>query len=188
MANGKSTEYLEKRLPVPILTKMAFLTAIAVVFSFIPGFPIIPVVSFIRYEFSDLPILIGVFAFGTLPGTVVAALSVFISYLVGAEGGGPWGALMHFIAIGTYALTAGLIYQFNKTRLGAIIGMAAGTIAMTLVMIPANLMITPIYTGAPVEAVKSLLLPGIIPVNAVKGLITAVLTIVIYKRVSGYLH
>jgi riboflavin transporter FmnP len=55
-------------------------------------------------------------------------------------------------------------------------------------MIPANLVITPIYTGAPVEAVKALLIPGIIPVNAVKGLITAILAFVIYKRVSGYLH
>jgi riboflavin transporter FmnP len=188
MTNGKSTEYLEKRLPVPILTKMALLTAIAVVFSFIPGFPMIPVVSFIRYEFSDLPILIGVFAFGTLPGMVVAAASVFISYLVGAEGGGPWGALMHFIAIGAYTLTAGLVYHFNKTRLGAIVGMLAGTATMTAVMIPANLIITPIYTGLPVETVKSFLLPGIIPVNAVKGLITAALTFLLYKRVSEFLH
>ncbi|MDR1206576.1 MAG: ECF transporter S component [Peptococcaceae bacterium] len=188
MANGKNTEYPEKKFPVPLLTKMALLTATAVVFSFIPGFPIIPAVGFIRYEFADLPVLIGVFAFGTLPGAGVAAASVFISYLVGAEGGGPWGALMHLIAIGTYALTAGAIYHFNKTRRGAIIGMIAGTAAMTLVMIPANLVITPIYTRAPVEAVKSLLLPGIIPVNAAKGLITAALTFVIYKRVSGYLH
>jgi riboflavin transporter FmnP len=135
-----------------------------------------------------LPILIAVFAFGTLPGVTVAAASVFISYLVGAEGGGPWGALMHFIAIGVYALTAGVIYQFTKTRRAAIVAMLAGTATMTLVMIPANLAITPIYTGAPVEAVKSLLLPGIIPVNAVKGIITALLTFVIYKRVSGYLH
>jgi riboflavin transporter FmnP len=167
---------------------MALLTAIAVVFSFIPGFPIIPLVSFIRYEFSDLPILVAVFAFGTLPGVAVAAASVFISYMVGAEGGGPWGALMHFIAIGAYALTAGIVYRFDKTRRGAIIGMLAGTAVMTLMMIPANLLITPIYTGAPVDLIKSYLLPGIIPVNAVKGLITALLTFVLYKRVSGYLH
>jgi riboflavin transporter FmnP len=164
------------------------MTAIAVVFSYIPGFPLIPAVNFIRYEFSDLPVLIGVFAFGTLPGVIVAALSVFLSFVLGAEGGGPYGALMHFIAIGIYALTAGIIYHFNKTRTGAIISMLAGTAAMTAVMIPANLIITPLYTGASADAVRNLLLPGIIPVNALKGLVTALLTFVLYKRVSGFLH
>jgi riboflavin transporter FmnP len=170
------------------MVRMAIMTAVAVVLSFVPGFPILPIVSFIRYEFSDLPILIGVFAFGTLPGVLVAALSILITFILGQESGGPYGALMHFIAIGTYALTAGIIYNFNKTRVGAIIGMIAGTAAMTAVMIPANLVITPLYTGAPAEAVKRLLLPGIIPVNALKGLITAALTFVLYKRVSGFLH
>jgi riboflavin transporter FmnP len=173
---------------INVLTKMALITAIAVVFSFIPGFPILPVVNFIRYEFSDLPILIGAFAFGPLPGVAIAAVSVFISFVLGAEGGGPWGALMHFIAIGVYALAAGVIYHFSKTRRGAAIGMLAGILAMTAVMIPANLVITPIYTGAPVEAVKAVLLKGIIPVNFLKGLITAALTFILYKRVSGLLH
>ncbi|MDR3210262.1 MAG: ECF transporter S component [Oscillospiraceae bacterium] len=170
------------------LTMMALITAIAVAFSFIPGFPMIPAVSFIRYEFSDLPILIGVFAFGTLPGVEIAAVSVLISFLLGAEGGGPWGALMHFIAIGVYALAAGLIYERSKTLKTSIIALAAGIAAMTLVMIPTNLIITPIYTGAPVAAVRALLLPGIIPVNAIKGVITAVLTFILYKRISGFLH
>jgi riboflavin transporter FmnP len=170
------------------VTKMALITAIAVVFSYIPGFPMLPAVEFIRYEFSDLPILIGVFAFGTLPGAAIAAVSIFISFILGAEGGGAWGALMHFIAIGAYAVTAGLVYRLGRSRRGAVAAMLAGVAAMTAVMIPANLIITPIYTGAPVEAVKGLLLPGIIPVNAIKGLITAALTFILYKRVSGFLH
>jgi riboflavin transporter FmnP len=170
------------------LTKMALLIAIAVVFSFIPGFPMLPIVGFIRYEFSDLPILIGAFAFGALPGVLIAALSVLISFIIGAESGLHWGAIMHFIAIGSYALSAGVIYGFTKTMRGAMIGMLVGIVVMTLVMIPANLLITPIYTGAPVEVVKTLMLPGIIPVNAIKGAITAVLTFILYKRVSGFLR
>jgi riboflavin transporter FmnP len=95
---------------------------------------------------------------------------------------------MHFIAIGGYASAAGLVYRYKKTRVGAIVGMAIGTVLMTLLMIPANLIITPLYTGAPVEAVKALLLPGIIPVNLIKGVITAILAFMLYKRVSGFLH
>jgi riboflavin transporter FmnP len=170
------------------LSKMALLVAVAVVFSFVPGFPMIPIVEFVRYEFSDLPILVCSLAFGAVPGVLASALSVLLSFLLGAEGGGPYGALMHFIAIGGYALAAGLVYSRKKTRAGAIIGMATGTILMTLLMIPANLIITPLYTGAPLSAVKALLIPGLIPVNIVKGVITAVLTFILYKRVSGFLH
>ncbi|MDR2752651.1 MAG: ECF transporter S component [Clostridiales bacterium] len=170
------------------LAKMALLVAIAVVFSFIPGFPMIPIVNFVRYEYSDLPVLICALAFGPLYGLLASALSVLLSFLLSAEGGGPYGALMHFIAIGGYASAAGLVYHYKKTRAGAIVGMAIGTVLMTLLMIPANLLITPLYTGAPVEAVKALLLPGIIPVNLIKGVITAILTFMLYKRVSGFLH
>lgn len=175
-------------VPPAAIAKMALLTAIAVVFSFIPGFPMLAVVNFIRYEFSDLPILVCAFAFGPFPGLAVAAVSVLLSFILGAESGGHWGALMHFIAIGAFAAVAGVVYSLNKTLRGAVIGLLAGTAVMTLVMIPANLLITPIYTHAPVSVIKSLLLPGIIPVNAIKGAISAVLTFILYKRVSRFLH
>ncbi|MDR2502519.1 MAG: ECF transporter S component [Oscillospiraceae bacterium] len=169
------------------LTMMALTTAIAVALSFVPGFSMLPSVSFIKYEFSDLPILIGVFAFGALPGVSIAAVSVLLSFLLGAEGGGPWGALMHFIAIGVYALCAGLIYGKKKSLKRAVFGMAVGILAMTAAMIPANLVITPIYTGAPLAVIRPML-PAIAAVNLIKGVITAVLTFIIYKRISGFLH
>jgi riboflavin transporter FmnP len=167
---------------------MAIMTAIAVVFSFIPNFPIIPVVSFIRYEYSDLPILISLFAFGTPWGLAVAVISIFINFLIGGAESGLYGMIMHITAICAYVVAAGLIYRSNKNRRGAIIGMLVGVVAMTAVMIPANLIITPLFMKVPVQMVKDLLIPGIIPVNLIKGLITAVLTFVLYKRVSGFLH
>ncbi|MDR0858453.1 MAG: ECF transporter S component [Oscillospiraceae bacterium] len=170
------------------LARMAIMTAIAVAFSFIPSFPIIPVVSFIRYEFSDLPILISLFAFGTPWGLGIAVISIFINFLIGGAESGPYGMIMHMLAIGAYVLAAGLIYRSNKSRKSAIIGMLVGVIAMTAIMIPANLIITPLFMKVPVAAVEDLLIPGIIPVNLIKGLITAVLTFIVYKRVSGFLH
>jgi len=170
-----------------LLTKLALFTALAVVFNFIPGFSMLPVVSFIHYEFSDIPLLIAAFMFGALPGIGAAFVSILISFLLGAEGGGPYGALMHFIAIGFYILAAGIVYARRRTMGGALIGMLIGIAAMTLVMIPANLLITPLYTNASVSAVKALLLPGIIPVNLIKGAITAAITFIAYKRVKKLL-
>ena len=170
------------------LTKMAMMAAIALVFSFIPNMPIMPGVDFIRYEFSDLPILISTFAFGTPAGLAIAAISILLNFLIGGAESGPYGMIMHFIAIGANCIAAGIIYQSKKTMKRALIGMLIGIVVMTAVMIPANLFITPLFMGAPRSAVISLLLPAIIPVNLLKGLLSAVLSFIIYKRVSGFLH
>jgi len=171
-----------------LLARMAIMTAVTVLTSLIPTVPILPSVNFIKYEFSDLPILISVFAFGTPGGFAIAALSILINFLFGGAESGPYGMIMHMIAIGTYLIPAGLIYRTKKSRKTAIIGMLVGVLVSTAAMIPANLLITPLFMAVPVAAVKNLLLPAIIPVNLLKGVITAVLTFVLYKHVSRILH
>jgi riboflavin transporter FmnP len=188
MSNAtKSTGALTAR-PTLHLTKLAMMTAIAVAFSFLPTFPILPTADFIRYEFSDLPILISVFAFGTPAGLAVAAVSILINALLGGAESAVYGMIMHFLAIGAYSVTAGLIYRKGKSRRSAVIGMLVGILAMTAIMIPANLIVTPKFTGAPISVIKGMLVPAILPINLIKGAITAVLTFVLYKRVSGFLH
>jgi len=54
---------------------------------------------------------------------------------------------MNFLATGTLVFVSAQIYLLHHNKKGAIIGVIFGTIMMTLVMIPANLIITPIYLG-----------------------------------------
>ena len=171
-----------------LLARMAIMVAVTVLMSLIPTIPLLPSVNFIKYELSDLPILISVFAFGTPAGFAVAALSILINFLFGGAESGPYGMIMHMIAIGAYLIPAGLIYHTKKTRKSAIIGMLVGVLVSTAAMIPANLIITPAFMGVPVAVVKPLLATAIIPVNLMKGVITAVLTFVLYKHVSRILY
>ena len=64
---------------------------------------------------------------------------------------------------------------------GALTGMIAGTLLMTLIMVLWNYLITPIYMGYPREAVAELLLPAFVPFNLLKGGINTGLTLLIYK-------
>jgi len=89
------------------IVKIAMMAAIALAFSFIPSIPVMPGVDFIRYEFSDLPILIATFAYGTPAGLVVAAVSIILNFFLGGAESGPYGMIMHFIAIGAYCVAAG---------------------------------------------------------------------------------
>ena len=51
-------------------------------------------------------------------------------------------------------------------------------------MVPVNLLVIPIFMGAPREMVKDLMLPAIIPVNLIKYSINAVLAFGIYKSIK----
>ena len=169
------------------LAKMGLLVGISVIFGFI-HFPILPTAPFLEYEFSDIPILIGGFAFGPVSGAIIAVLAILLQDLIGGASSGPWGMLMHLIAALTFVLVSSIIYKKNKSRKGALIGLIAGGICLTLVMIPMNILVTPIFMGVPVEAVKGLLLPAIIPFNAIKAVINIVITFFLYKRISPFLH
>jgi len=53
-------------------------------------------------------------------------------------------------------------------------------------MAVANLVITPLFMGVPIEAVKQMLIPVIIPFNLLKSGINGVIVFAVYKPVSNY--
>ena len=79
--------------------------------------PARPVVS--ELDFSDLPELIGAFAYGSLAGVAIALLKNVIHLLVSQSGF--VGELSNFLLGGVFALTAGLIYRRHKTKKTALL-------------------------------------------------------------------
>ena len=75
----------------------------------------------------------------------------------------------------------------EKTKKHAIVGLLCGTAAMTLIMIAANLVITPLFMGVPRSAVWDLM-PFIAAFNVVKAGVNSLVTFLIYKRISPFLH
>ena len=169
------------------LAKMAMLVAISIVLVMIIHFPIFPMVAFLEYDPADIPILIGTFAFGPAAGVLLTVVTSVLQGITVSAGSGAYGIIMHILATTTLATTAGLIYRKHKTKKTAIIGLLAGTIAMTVVMFFANMIITPMFTGMPLAAVMQLM-PFIIAFNVVKAGINSIVTFILYKRISPFLH
>ena len=167
------------------MTVMAMLAALSMVLVYAIHVPLIPVVPFLEYDPADIPILIAAMAYGPVSGLV---LTVVVSIIQGMfiSTTGPWGILMHIIGTGSMVLTAGGIYKARRTKGGAVLGLILATLVRALVMIPANHFITPIWMGAPVEVVDSLMITGIIPLNLIKAAINSGITFVVYKAVSRY--
>ena len=167
------------------LTLLALFAAISSVLTYI-SFPLLPSVEFIKYDPADIIVLMVTFLYGIPAGLcVVVIAALFQSLFVSPDF--PFGFIMHVISSATLLTVSGIIYNLRKTRLMALSAMLIAGICVALIMVPANLIFTPIYKGAPVEAVKSLILPAIIPVNLLKSAINIAVTFIIYKPVSKLL-
>ena len=176
----------EVRKTVKIAT-MAVLAALSIVLMVLVRFPIIPAAPYLIYEPADVPILIGTFMFGPVAGiAITTVVSAIQATLLSTDG--LVGFVMHMAATGAFAVTAGLIYKRLHHRRGAAVALTAGTVAMTLVMIPVNLIIQPKFSGVPYDAVVKLIVPALIPFNIVKAGINSAVTMFVYKTVSRTVH
>lgn len=180
---------MKEKFTVTKLCKMGMLVALAIVFVAIVHIPIIPSVPFLEYDPADIPILLGTFAFGPAVGVILTVITSLLQGWTVSAQSGPYGIIMHIIATGVLTLVAGSIYRFRKekTKKHAIIGLAVGSICMVTVMIFANLLITPHFLGVTKDAVVALM-PGIVLFNFLKAGINSIVTFLVYKRVSPFLH
>ena len=163
------------------LTTMAMLIAVAVVLVMTVH---IMIINPLEYDPGDIPILISGFLFGPVAGLAVTAITCVIQGLTVSAASGPWGILMHFAATGSFVLVSSLIYHRNKTLKNAVIGLACGGIISTALMIPLNIVVQPLWNGVPVEAVKQMIIPVLLPFNVIKVAINGSLTFLLYKPIS----
>lgn len=185
--NTLSEHKMTSREKTVRLAKMGMLVAISIVLVYFIHFPIFPAVAFLEYDPADISILIGTFAFGPLAGILLTVVTSVIQGVTVSAASGLYGIIMHVISTSVLVLVSGLIYKYNKTRKGAVIALLCGVAAMTLVMIGANMIITPLFMGVSRNIVWSLM-PFIAGFNAIKAGINSVVTFLLYKRISGFLH
>ena len=177
----------------------AMLSAVSVILQFLE-FPLpflIP--SFVEFDFSDLPALIGSFGMGPLFGVVICLVKNTIHLFFTTTAG--VGELANFLLSASFVFVAGTVYHFKKSRAGALIGSLLGALFMALIAIPINFYITyPFYfvIFAPEEIILSAyqaLLPSVdstlecllifnTPFNLGKGVITSAIAFGIYKPIS----
>lgn len=188
------------------ITVAAMLSAVAFILMFIE-FPIPMLIpSFVKMDVSDLPALLGTFALGPVYGVTIELLKNLLHILIKGTSSAGAGELFNFLMGAVFAFTAGLIYQYNKTRKGAIIGSLAGALIMAILSVPLNFYVVyPAYVvcyGMPLEAIIGMyqaILPSAdsllkclvifnLPFTFCKGLLDALLCYFIYKPLSPILH
>ncbi len=169
--------------------QLAMLTAVSIVLLYLIRVPLIPSAPFLEYDMADVPVLIGSMLFGPAAGMLTLLAACLIQALTVSAASGWIGFVMHFIASSALLLVASIIYQKGKCSVKALaIGLVCGSLAMTVVMIPLNLIFTGIFLGAGTKAVASMLIPAIIPFNLLKAGINSLLTLVVFLPLKKVLQ
>ena len=192
------------------ITLTAMLSAVAFVLMFLEfSIPIIP--SFIKFDISDLPALFGAFAFGPLYGVIIELIKNLLHILIKGTSSAFIGELSNFLLGSTLCLVAGFIYKSGKSKKSAILACFIGALAMGLLCLPINYFaVYPAYVkcyGMPLEAIIGMycaILPKIatvptsnqlfncllvfnVPFTFFKGIVDAVICILVYKPLSRFI-
>lgn len=175
---------MKEQLTVKKMVMMAMLAAVSIVLVNFIHFPIFPSAPFLEYDMADIPILIGTFLFGPLNGLILTVIVSIIQGITVSAHSGWVGIIMHIISTGTFVIVAGTIFRMKYNRYSAVLGLACGTLAMTLMMIPLNLVFTVYFLGASRDLVISMLIPIIIPFNFIKAGANSIITYSVYKAVE----
>lgn len=158
--------------------------------------------GFYKMDLSELPVLMSAFYLGPVAGVVTELLKVLLKLLLKGTSTAFVGDFANFVVGCTFVLPAAVIYHHHKTRRTAIIGMAVGTLCMTvfgslfnaLYLIPkfAELFHLPIdqivamgtAVNKGITSVPTLVLFAVVPFNLIKGIVDSALTYLLYKRVE----
>lgn len=194
------------REPVFTTRKMAMIgmfSAIAwVLMLFEMPVPFAP--PFYKLDFSELPILIGTFAFGPAAGVMMEFVKILLKVLFKPSSTAFVGELANFAVGCSFILPASVIYVFRKTKKSAIVACVAGTLFMTVFGTAFNAVyLLPAYStlfGMPMEnilaqgieanglvkegSVISFVVACVAPLNLLKGACNSVVTLLVYKKLS----
>lgn len=167
------------------LVKIALLSAIAAILMFLE-LPLFPVAPWLKLDFSELPVLMGAFAFGPVVGIAIEALKILLNLFMNGSVTAGVGELANFLIGISFIVPASLIYKKFRSKKGAIIGMIIGGLSINVLGILANVYILlPFYNmNLQGKALLDYILLGLIPLNTIKAVSVSILTYILYKRVS----
>ena len=160
-------------------------------------FPVIPVVSYLKLDFSDLPVLLGTIMYGPVTGIMITIIKLLLHGAV--RGFSPVELLGLFASFcSSLSLLLPVAWFFRKNsqltfKRAMLWSGITGTIVLALVMTVFNLyVLTPMYMKMfgwqPTLPIPQLMAFGVLPFNIIKGIIVSAVLAIIASRMKHFLH
>lgn len=192
----------QKLLTTRMMAMVGMFSAISVVL-YLLDFPLPFAPSFYKVDFSELPVMVGTFAFGPVAGVLIEFCKILLKVLFKGSDTMLVGDMANFVIGCSLLLPASAVYEFKKTKKRAVVGCIAGTVVMTVFgsllnawyLLPKFVLIfgmpsidTIIEMGSAVNpAISSLstfVLLAVAPLNLLKAAVVSLITMLIYKPLS----
>ncbi len=167
-------------------------------------FPLPFAPGFYELDFSELPILVGTFAFGPTAGVLMEFVKILLKLIKKGTSTAFVGDLANFVVGCSFILPASLVYAFRKNKKSAIAACITGTLVMTVFGTAFNAVyLLPTFAemfhmsmdeliamGAEVNplmtegSLLSFVAVCVAPMNLIKGVGVSLVTMLIYKPLS----
>lgn len=153
----------------------------------LPGFP-----PFLKIDFSEIPVLIGAIVFGPWVGVLIEAIKNILHYVTQpGPAGVPVGEVANFVAGLLFVLPVAFIARKIRSRKGLAVGLSVGVVLMAAAMSVLNYFVwLPLYMlfvdfpHMSAAAMFKLVVAGILPFNFIKGVVLAVVFLVLYPKLK----
>lgn len=162
--------------------------------------------SFYKLGFDEVVVMLGGFALGPLAGAAIEILKIVLNVCFQGSDTAFVGELSNLLIGLSLVVPSAFYYKKHRTWKGAWIALIIGVISMSIIGCLANYFIAlPAYSyfyGLPMEVIVGMgtaIFPLVtntftfvlfmtLPFNIVKGVVVALITRLLYKRVSCLLH
>lgn len=162
------------------LTRLAVLVATAVtLYRFSTALPLFP--PFLRYDASEVPVLVGALAYGPAAGLLLELIKNLLHALM-KGGANPIGLAANFVSGALLVAGTTLVYSIGARGRRRWLAIAAGAGLMALGMLPLNLYFFLPARGMAASEGLATALALLTPFNLAKGGISAALGILFYER------
>lgn len=167
-------------------------------------FPLPFAPNFYKLDFSELPILIGAFAFGPAIGVMMEFIKILLNLLTDGTTTAFVGEFANFVVGCSFIIPASAIYAFCKNKKSAAVSCVVGTLTLTVFGTAFNaIYLLPAFSklyGMPLDTILgmgvkvnplvsegsiiSFVVACVAPLNLIKGAASSVVTLLIYKSIS----
>lgn len=200
----KKSGSTERFLSTKRIAVIGMLSAVATVLMILE-MPVPFAPPFYKIDLSELPVLIGTFAYGPAAGVLIELCKIILKLLVKGTSTAFVGELANFAVGCSFILPAGIIYLFKKSKKTAVLASVTGTLVMTVIGTAFNaIYLLPKFAqlfGMPLEAivgmgtainpainsVTTLVIFAVAPLNLLKGSMVSLITLLVYKKLSPIL-
>ena len=193
-----------KQLKIKNIALIAIFSAIAAVLMLF-DFPLAFAPSFMKLDFSDIPLVVGSYILGPINAVIMVAMKILVKLSIKGTSTVFVGEIANFISSLCFVLPGSIIYIKHKTKKRAVIGLLLGIIISSVITTVLNATILfPMYmklfnidevallgmiqlVNSNVNSFTTAMIYSIFPFNIFKYSLDSVIVLAIYKRISNFI-